>query len=204
VVAAGTPGRLPSSCARAAGGPTIRANANNAPHRASSGRWRACRLGRFWSLCIKALEGRSRTARHREGLSSSRRKQRPERSSTRTPRPAFSRVTTATAGLLACGSSSLRRLPGPRYPVADDEGLSAHSCGGSHGFGKELLFGANSSPHSRFDPRGEPSLLAWQSSNAFVNRAPTLTFNARRAMVAASLGIVPTVDGPGRDRYPYR
>ncbi len=41
----------------------------------------------------------------------------------------------STAGLLACGSLVL-----PAFPVVSDQwhgwqGLAAHSCGGSHGFG---------------------------------------------------------------------
>ena len=41
------------------------------------------------------------------------------------------------AGLLTCGSLSLGGLPG--FPVANlAHALTAHSCGGSHGFGPRL------------------------------------------------------------------
>ena len=42
------------------------------------------------------------------------------------------------AGLLTCGSLSLGSLPG--FPVARlAKALTAHSCGGSHGFGPDWV-----------------------------------------------------------------
>src|SRR5258708_17360374 len=47
------------------------------------------------------------------------------------------------AGLVARGSLPFVAFPGPRFPVACDERLTAYSCGGSRGIGKYIP-----APHS--------------------------------------------------------
>jgi hypothetical protein len=57
--------------------------------------------------------------------------------SVRTPRPEHG-FTLSSAGLLTCGSVLSASLPS--FPVASDgASRSAHSCGGSHGFGPDWV-----------------------------------------------------------------
>ena len=70
------------------------------------------------------------------------------------------------AGLLTCGSLSFGGLPG--FPVASRaETLSAHSCGGSHGFGPDwvILTVFPVRPEVRLAP-GTTQSLFWQVDRA--------------------------------------